>query len=1682
MPVTFNPNNPVYVPEEPKDPKGITLDIGGDTKLRDLAPHEELAKKFGVAVEDTVRTGVGIGSSIPGVKEVAKGVADSPVGAAVGGLFDILNIPSEFVQGIAARLRMNADDAPQDSKNMIAMGKSDEEIVKYMIDTQRAFSNDRSANLIFSILLDPLNFTPFALGKVRYLKTLSGLTGAAAGGLAGSALGPIGMIGGALAGSTMAARKFTSVAEKARKISSATDEAAAVAGKVDEAADLPKMSGLESAINKLDREVGYDAMRKLRVGSEMGKSIALWTDKLAEAEKSGDPEKIREAKAMISQANEAVTTSNGISNPIALGVYNGLIGGKNAVLSPIQKRISLALFGPAIQQLQRELGGYTVNEVSDVLTDGPLQGVKSSLEDNLGRGLSEIGIGGIQKQLFSMEDTLGLKIANKTSETYFQARQNVLKRMADGEVPVDIDEAVLDEMIELANKSSGNANDFFLTSNRAELKSRLDRLKQTTLQDELKAGPKTTQAIQDIGLDITNRLVESRIQTMRKSGKSLEEVVIDRIREVGPAGFASEGATEIRRAKQALIPRMANREAAYIHFREHIMSILASNDIPMNVAESIARDKFERIFGKLFDESGRLLKNESATEVANRMLIVESMSFSRANSAAAMFNRKMASLLQGDTKALEELTSKIGPEATQELRGILSAVNENIGKIQISRQGFMFQGKVLALVEVWDQLAAASGNAANSTARTSGSAKVSGLVPEAVSVVGTKGDVQKLRAAIVNVIVRAKRPGEIKVSAEYIDMLKQLNKKLASAENLEAARRIWKDAVYGSLDDVRTSMGALNKPDDIASFLRQSVDEGLTIDPLSSQEISVVMRAAELMGINPETFKAFIRNNAYRLTRQPKGNLMSRTEIMQSADPSQMRNMIIRRKIAPYVDMTSEHFDDVTMNGRYTVNKFQHIMGNIFNPIGQDAVAASIRRRMTSYMARGGIGANQIEGILDELLTEAIKLKISPRGLDTEFVNDAFKRGIEKTSGPQAYSKFLEDFKRNSVSGSDFNPQNALMHAFRGDTGVVGATQAFTGSVKEWAPSIAKYTDVWYPMLKFKLNPIYYVQEFFESPTLNRARGVDSTVLSGITSDGKAYYISAGEAKDLSVIAPEVKTLIDNNSFLSVFREDVLKQSLTGNYQDIVGSSSLWKNLASRRGWDDLALRKESQRDALALDLTAKQFSDHLMKNSPELWASLVTHYGLKDPRDVFVNFIEFRRSLSDPARVATQIELARPAAFGYSKLPDPKLTSLSEVENLLFRGIPKGGKLPVDDENIAQIVDAAETSTTGLHKLRPDILSDNLESARYTLRESGYDMGTITPAIDDLRLTANKMKQHRITNPGDEYPDGLVSEYNQRVANLKTSFQNSKVEARIAEHRFEAAQELMRLANYGGDSGELGEDAINIAQALAMGAGYGGDITGISKILDNLVREVRASGELVGGSDFTRRVVMLARERFSGDPKTLKTVANASYQLVARHGSEEMAYRAFQYVYNKTLEEANRVHYVDPQRSFFERTINHPMLGLYPYTYMFKKILPELVGFLFKRPFGLVAPGAGYAAYHKLREYLEYEIEQDIDLRDAIAAKQESLYMLGMMFPGVPWDVSVVPPSWLRATVRRFQGTDKDIDLFTNIINEDLVGRASSFGPIPAIQRLGVVGSELLSSSERPPLEQVEVKIPEIP
>jgi GNAT superfamily N-acetyltransferase len=94
--------------------------------------------------------------------------------------------------------------------------------------------------------------------------------------------------------------------------------------------------------------------------------------------------------------------------------------------------------------------------------------------------------------------------------------------------------------------------------------------------------------------------------------------------------------------------------------------------------------------------------------------------------------------------------------------------------------------------------------------------------------------------------------------------------------------------------------------------------------------------------------------------------------------------------------------------------------------------------------------------------------------------------------------------------------------------------------------------------------------------------------------------------------------------------------------------------------------------------------------------------------------------------------------------------------------------------------------------------------------------------------------------------------------------------------------------------------------------------------------------------------------------------------------------------------------------RSVVERSLNHPFLGLYPLSYMYGKVLPELIEFLMFRPFGLKAPLAGLAATNRMYQSFIRQQGHDENLREYLYKNEPAFRFLSMFVPGVPWDIPV--------------------------------------------------------------------------
>ncbi len=87
-------------------------------------------------------------------------------------------------------------------------------------------------------------------------------------------------------------------------------------------------------------------------------------------------------------------------------------------------------------------------------------------------------------------------------------------------------------------------------------------------------------------------------------------------------------------------------------------------------------------------------------------------------------------------------------------------------------------------------------------------------------------------------------------------------------------------------------------------------------------------------------------------------------------------------------------------------------------------------------------------------------------------------------------------------------------------------------------------------------------------------------------------------------------------------------------------------------------------------------------------------------------------------------------------------------------------------------------------------------------------------------------------------------------------------------------------------------------------------------------------------------------------------------------------------------------------KRNVLERSLNHPLFGLYPASYMWGKVLPETVKFLAKNPYA-----ATYTIANVQRS-IAIQREYDSDMDDKVSAVDRSAgaFLLDYMTPGLAW------------------------------------------------------------------------------
>jgi hypothetical protein len=198
----------------------------------------------------------------------------------------------------------------------------------------------------------------------------------------------------------------------------------------------------------------------------------------------------------------------------------------------------------------------------------------------------------------------------------------------------------------------------------------------------------------------------------------------------------------------------------------------------------------------------------------------------------------------------------------------------------------------------------------------------------------------------------------------------------------------------------------------------------------------------------------------------------------------------------------------------------------------------------------------------------------------------------------------------------------------------------------------------------------------------------------------------------------------------------------------------------------------------------------------------------------------------------------------------------------------------------------------------------------------------------------------------------------------------------------------------------------------------------------------------------------------------------NASLSAVPFDPDEYRIWSATRQMLLAAEDEAHTTHYFRRGRNLLERSINHPYLGYYPASYMWGKVVPELVKFLVREPFGLKAPMAGYALASHVGSAVLLQMNTDEDFRKWVEEHPEFIRFVQMMMPGTPWDIPVNAPAWVRRTATREAGNVIRQARGDDPASQDIMGTITdsagyAFGLLRSFDTFGKITNELFGAPE---------------
>ncbi len=222
----------------------------------------------------------------------------------------------------------------------------------------------------------------------------------------------------------------------------------------------------------------------------------------------------------------------------------------------------------------------------------------------------------------------------------------------------------------------------------------------------------------------------------------------------------------------------------------------------------------------------------------------------------------------------------------------------------------------------------------------------------------------------------------------------------------------------------------------------------------------------------------------------------------------------------------------------------------------------------------------------------------------------------------------------------------------------------------------------------------------------------------------------------------------------------------------------------------------------------------------------------------------------------------------------------------------------------------------------------------------------------------------------------------------------------------------------YDAGNADLGQNLNRVKGMLEGGsAASGGAVQDVSAGFADLVAR-RAAGEVIDNPDveaIVRHFVQWTRDTVGAQlGESRDWVGKLANELAAKIPTDNaFAYNRTEALVEQLLKQkialaqrdAFMLAEMSSQRTMLSRTLNHPVFALYPSSYMWGKVLPEMVKFIAKEPFGFdTSAGAYLMAKVEQAVAIQREYDPNFATAEGKVSSSATAFLADYLTPSLPW------------------------------------------------------------------------------